>query len=223
MRMSTHDGPRVKSGGKRERTRAALVAAALEVVASKGFAAASLDEIAARAGMTKGAIYSNFSGKAELLLAAMSAKGLTLSSSRPADLTLGEEFRTMAADLGETIGRARGEVAFLAEFQLYALSDPEIRKGFAATYAAAFTQTAEYLSRLKGAKTDMPPRHLAAALQSIALGFMIQSFITPDEITDAVIERTMKALADGLLRDAGGIDDAPSESGTTHLVDQAAT
>ena len=58
-------------GGKRERTRAALVAAALAIVREKGFAAASLDEIAARAGMTKGAIHSNFAGKAVLLLAAM--------------------------------------------------------------------------------------------------------------------------------------------------------
>ena len=185
-------------GGKRERTRAALVAAALEVVAAKGFAAASLDEIAARAGMTKGAIYSNFSSKAELLLAAMSAKGLTLSSSRPAAETVSEELTAMAADLAATLRRATGEAGFLAEFQLYALSDPEIRKGVAAAYAEGFTETAAYLARLKDAKPGMSPRHLAVALQAIALGFMVQSFITPDEITDAVIRETLEALADGL-------------------------
>jgi len=190
-----------KAGGKRERTRAALVAAALEIVASKGFAAASLDEIATRAGMTKGAIYSNFSSKAELLLAAMSAKGLTLSSSRPADLTVAEELHAMAGDLAATIRRARGEEAFLAEFQLHALTDPELRKGVAATYADAFGQTAAYLSRLKGAKPNMTPRQLAVALQAVAMGFLIQSFITPDEITDEVILATLKALAGGLSRD----------------------
>jgi AcrR family transcriptional regulator len=187
-----------KTGGKRERTRAALVAAALEVVAAKGFAAASLDEIAARAGMTKGAIYSNFSGKAELLLAAMSAKGLTLASERPAASTIGEELNAMATDLAATLRRATGEAAFLAEFQLYALSDPEIRKGVAAAYADSFTGTAAYLARLKDVRPDMAPRNLAVALQAVALGFVVQSFITPDEITDAIVLETLKALADGL-------------------------
>jgi AcrR family transcriptional regulator len=191
---------RPKAGGKRERTRAALVAAALEVVAEKGFAAASLDEIAARAGMTKGAIYSNFSGKAELLLAAVSARGLTLASGRPEAATIGEELNAMATDLAATLRRATGEASFLAEFQLYALRDPEIRKGVAATYSEGFTATAAYLARLKDVAPGMPPRHLAVALQAIAMGFVVQSFITPDEITDAVVLETLKALADGLAR-----------------------
>jgi AcrR family transcriptional regulator len=206
--MSISDSSRSKVGGKRERTRAALVAAALEVVASKGFAAASLDEIAGKAGMTKGAIYSNFDSKAELLLAAMGAKGLTLSSPRTAGMTLTEELMVMAKDLAETLGRAKGEEAFLAEFQFYALSDPDVRESFAASYGAGFTQTAEYLSGLKGATPDMAPRHLAVALQAIALGFMVQSFITPGDVTETVVFETLKALAAGLSRTgAAGMDD----------------
>jgi AcrR family transcriptional regulator len=110
-------------GGKRERTRRALVAAALEVIAAKGFAAASLDEIAARAGMTKGAVYSNFSSKAELLLAAMGAKGLALSDPRPPAETVDDEVAAMATQLVDLVRRAKGEETFLAEFNLYALSD----------------------------------------------------------------------------------------------------
>jgi AcrR family transcriptional regulator len=199
--MSSDDESRRKPGGKRERTRAALIAAALEVVATKGFAAASLDEIAATAGMTKGAIYSNFSGKAELLLAAMGAKGLTLSAPRPPAQTIGEELSAMAGELAELVRRAKGEEAFLAAFNLYALSDPEIRQGLGAAYADGFVGTAAYLSRLNG--TDMPPRHLAVALQCIGLGFMLQSLVTPDEITDEVIQETMQALARGLSRPPG--------------------
>jgi AcrR family transcriptional regulator len=43
-----------------------IVAAALEVFAEKGFAAARLDEIAARAGVSKGAVYLYFETKEEL-------------------------------------------------------------------------------------------------------------------------------------------------------------
>ncbi len=196
--MSRRPQSRAKPGGKRERTRAALVAATLEIVEARGFAAASLDEIAAKAGMTKGAIYSNFAGKGELLLAAMTAKGLTLSSPRPAAAHLGEELSAMARDLAAALKRAQGEASFLGEFQVYALTDAELRKVLAATYCDAFTQTAGYLAGLKGMTGDMDPRELAVALQAVALGFMMQSLITPEEITGAVIAKTMKALADGL-------------------------
>jgi len=46
-----------------------IVAAALEVFAEKGYAAARLDEIAARAGISKGALYLYFETKGELFRA----------------------------------------------------------------------------------------------------------------------------------------------------------
>ena len=70
----------------------------------------------------------------------------------------------------------------------------------AAAYVDAFAKTADYLSGLTGGRPGMTPRNLAVALQAIALGFMVQSFITPDEITDAVVTETLRALADGLSR-----------------------
>ena len=68
---------------KRQRTRAALVEAALAIIAERGIAAVTLDEIAARAGVTKGAIYSNYRSKGELLWEAVDGPsewiGTTLS------------------------------------------------------------------------------------------------------------------------------------------------
>ncbi|MDO4888041.1 MAG: helix-turn-helix domain-containing protein [Actinomycetaceae bacterium] len=56
---------------QKRQTRQALVWAALEVFSRDGYHAANLGEIARRAGYSKGAIYSNFRGKAELFLACM--------------------------------------------------------------------------------------------------------------------------------------------------------
>jgi AcrR family transcriptional regulator len=53
---------------RKEQTRRQLLQAALAVVAEKGFANASVTEIAERAGVTTGAIYSNFRSKEALLL-----------------------------------------------------------------------------------------------------------------------------------------------------------
>ena len=198
MTAAANSEPEAKTGGKRERTRAALIAATLEVTAEKGFAAASLDEIAARAGMTKGAIYSNFASKAELLLAAMFSKNLSVPPAAPLDAPVPEQVRGMASGLAAMIARTRGEERFLAEFQLYAITDPELRSAYSAFYSEGFGLTAEYLGKLKGQGGAMSGRDLAVALQCLAVGFVVQSFITPDEVTGEVIEKTLDALARGL-------------------------
>src|SRR5437660_12179265 len=53
----------------RQRTRAALIVAAMGVFARDGYAGASVDAIAEQAGYTVGALYSNFATKQELFLA----------------------------------------------------------------------------------------------------------------------------------------------------------
>jgi AcrR family transcriptional regulator len=78
-------------------TRARLVEAAAEVFAAHGFEGASIDTITERAGYSRGAFYSNFSDKAELLL--------ELSATRMRDfaLTLPE---IVAADRDEQVASA---------------------------------------------------------------------------------------------------------------------
>jgi AcrR family transcriptional regulator len=187
-------------GGKRERTRAALVAATVEILRERGFAGVSLDEVAARAGMTKGAIYSNFGGKADLLLEAMRARGLTLTPAEQPPASLAQAADVLAQGLAEMIGRARGEGAFLAEFQLHALADAELRRGLAELYAANFEASAAALAALPDLGPAMAPRDVAIALQSLALGFLVQSFLTPDEIAPATITAAFSALARGLAK-----------------------
>ena len=54
---------------RREDVRRRLLAAAVHVFADAGYDAASLDQVAAAAGFTKGAVYSNFASKDELFFA----------------------------------------------------------------------------------------------------------------------------------------------------------
>src|SRR5438132_7088046 len=56
---------------RRELTRHALLDAASQVFAQRGFEGASLEEIAETAGYTRGAIYKNFDGKEDLFLAVL--------------------------------------------------------------------------------------------------------------------------------------------------------
>src|SRR3954449_1322597 len=54
---------------KQEQTRACLLEAAAAVFAQSGYHVATLEEVAAEAGFTKGAVYSNFESKEALFLA----------------------------------------------------------------------------------------------------------------------------------------------------------
>ncbi|WP_235834727.1 TetR family transcriptional regulator [Actinomadura logoneensis] len=69
---ATEEGVRAERTTRRERreqTRAALLEAAERLWAERGIHGASLDDVASAAGLTKGAVYSNFAGKTDLLLA----------------------------------------------------------------------------------------------------------------------------------------------------------
>ncbi len=58
--------PTEKTRRRQERTRAAIVAAALAQVAEGGYRSASIDTVAARAGVATGSVYRHFGSKAEL-------------------------------------------------------------------------------------------------------------------------------------------------------------
>ena len=58
---------------KREEVRSRLVAAAVGVFSERGYEGASLERVAEAAGFSKGAVYSNFSGKDELFFELVSA------------------------------------------------------------------------------------------------------------------------------------------------------
>jgi len=60
---------RGKLAARSATTRAALMTAARELFGSQGFAATTVDQVAAEAGVTKGAVYHQFAGKAELFQA----------------------------------------------------------------------------------------------------------------------------------------------------------
>src|SRR5690242_154595 len=83
-----------------EDTTSRLVAAATEVFAERGYDKAGVAEIARRAGLTTGAIYSRFAGKADLL-----AEALRRCAPEELDILFAEHgFDGRADDILRTVG-----------------------------------------------------------------------------------------------------------------------
>ncbi len=74
---------RAAGRSKRERTRAALMDAAIEVVAEKGMEAAKISDMTAAAGLANGTFYNHFDSKDEILRAV--AFGIVLEVGRQMD------------------------------------------------------------------------------------------------------------------------------------------
>jgi AcrR family transcriptional regulator len=181
---------------KRQRTREALIAATLAVIEEKGIRGASLDDIAARANVTKGAIYSNFRSKAELVWEAAGRKRLRLRPTYSAGIPLRDQ-GVVAEDLISLIPQAERDAVFNGELQLYIRDDPELRARQADLYTAIFDEGEAQLNALFGEELTMPARTVTLAAQALALGFLAQHQRTPPEITPEVIRAAFEALAIG--------------------------
>lgn len=118
---------------RRQMTRQHLLVAAAQVFSERGFHGASLDEVAARAGFSKGAVYSNFQNKEDLFFAVLewiysrameSLKETLRSSAVPSESRLAD----FADLIKRPVGPAVADWSILyEEFHLYALRNPAAR------------------------------------------------------------------------------------------------
>ena len=110
-----------------------MLRAAAQVFAERGFHEATLDEVAAAAGFTKGAVYSNFKNKEDLFLALVEdAYARDMAAIKE---TLEASDIPPEARLGDFVEMMRQELTYLPdmgalylEFQLYALRNPSARE-----------------------------------------------------------------------------------------------
>jgi len=197
--MAESPSPR-RRGDKRERTRAALIAATWAVVEESGFEGASLEAIARRAGMSRGAIYSNFPSRAELLLAAIGTRGLNINRdfSRPG--TLRDQLRWFAEGLVEAMPNAPGTRRWHAQFLLHVANDPALRTHIAEGFAGKFDEMAAQFRSHHGDRLAIDPHTLALAVQSMAMGFVYQAILSPDAVAPSAVLEAFDALARGSAR-----------------------
>ncbi|MFI4963825.1 MAG: TetR/AcrR family transcriptional regulator [Caulobacterales bacterium] len=192
-----------RRGDKRERTRAALIAAAWAVVDEKGFAAASLEEIARRAGMTRGAIYSNFPSRADLLLAMAGARGLKIDRDFSGPGTLKDQLLGFAKGLVEALPDAQGTQRWHADLMVHIAADPGLRQRLAAGFAGLFDKMADQLRTRHGQTLAIEPHSLALAVQSLAMGFVYQCILSPEAVPASAVIDAFEALAEGAIRKPG--------------------
>ena len=155
-----------------------LVAAAALVFAERGYDGAGVQEIARRAGLTTGAIYSRFSGKAELLAEAIR----TFARGEFDELFAQHAFEGRVTDVLQTVGShlvtrpSHPMRAILLEAFVAARRDPEV----AAVLREHLTERAEQMCSMidESKAAGLVDDHLDTAAMvhfahSVGLGFLL--------------------------------------------------
>jgi len=179
-------------GAKRQRTRAKLVAAAAAVIGERGFERTSLDAVAARAGMTRGAIYGNFKDKEALFLAVVAERWAPIL---PA-VAPGAGFAETMTALGEAVVAAlperRAAAIGAASFQLYALTHPQMRARVQAANGGIYAGMA---AGLAGAPLPLPPDDFVRVAHALIEGLLLLHALTPELVDADVIRAAFRLLA----------------------------
>jgi AcrR family transcriptional regulator len=192
---------------RRQQTREHLLAAASEVFAERGFHGATLDEVAAVAGFTKGAVYSNFKNKEDLFLALFKAnydremdaiRAALRDSDVPPEARI-SDFVALIREQATQVGRNFS--LLYQEFSLYAARNPQVR----AELTRIDDEGAEALADILQAERERvgleplkSPLQTARIVEILFRGIGQLRTLQPDVANDDFVEAAITFVARGL-------------------------
>lgn len=187
------------------RTRKRLLDAAAAVFAEKGFAGATVDEIAGRAGHTVGALYSHFAGKDDLFLTLiddhvahhLNDVGEILAGDPP-----GGHGAALGRYLVETAEEDRAWSTLESEFTRYALARPELREKLAERWRTPRAAIARIVCQAWDPAVD--PQAVATVIMALFEGLLAQRRIDPESVPESLFGDALTWLAHGLATAADG-------------------
>lgn len=167
-----------------------LLEAAARVFAEKGFQAASVDEIAERAGVSKGALYWHFESKDDLFFALLEERvdrplreAVARFESAPPEQDMAPQADDILAWL---VDQQRDLVLLQAEYWSLAARDPRLRARYAkrqADFRRAYARAIEARLEHRGEPPlDVPAEEIATALISAMHGLALEKLVDPDAV-----------------------------------------
>ncbi len=173
--MTSAEASRATSSGEPATTRELLVELAAEVFADEGYAAASVRDLGRRAGVTSGAIYGNFRGKADLLAEAVDARLAADGWTLPDDDDAQSLLDFVADQFAHSKGRAQ-LISLLLEGAVAARVDGEVKRRLQKPIARRLNDSAAAFEARRSAEGLDPAVDVDAAVKmlwSIEIGLRV--------------------------------------------------
>lgn len=186
-------------------SREQLLAAASRVFARAGYHGASMNEIAAEAGFSKGALYWNFASKDELFFALLDELDEQVRTLVAASITapVGEE-RTgeLSRGLSAVLADSRDVVLLFHEYSALAVRDPQVAERYARRNARLREQIAEAMRTRHehlGVPLAISAERLATALIALVDGLSIQQLTEPEAVPEDLFGQIAALIEDGMI------------------------
>ena len=197
---------RLSRDDSRELTTQRLLDAALKVIAKKGLEAASVENIAAAAGYTRGAFYSNFSSKDDLFIELLrrdhERTTAQLASLRDSSLPV-DHGHSGARDIYSQIYRDNESCMNWTEARMLAARDTRFRAKLNALMAEKRAQIADfirYFYERVGVAPPVTPERMAMGFMSLAEGVKLYMMSSPAEMTGPIAESLLTVFVDSIMR-----------------------
>lgn len=196
---------RLSRNEKKALTRRELLDAAARVFLRRGFFAASLDEVAEEAGFSKGAVYSNFTDKEDLLLALIEDR-TELRRSRVFELVDAEAPQDVQARQGSegynlVLGEEREWAPLFMEFWVCVARNLSLQARFAPRYRALKSGIASWIedrAARAGQQLPVTAESVATALFAMGNGFSLERLADPDGVSDDLFGAMLAIFFAGL-------------------------
>ena len=202
----------------RAETRRRVLDAAFEVFSERGIAASSLDAVAAAAGLTKGAVYSSFDSKDDLVLALMEEHAAARIDAALAGFTenvnTDHAFADMAAALVEGMRVDAAWHRLLAEYFAMTSHDETLREGLRQRRREvrdAITRVVIRLSEELSFELPLPPADMAVVLLALSNGLAVESDIDPAGVAADLFGRVITLIAGDAVT---AVQEAASRAGS---------
>jgi AcrR family transcriptional regulator len=189
-------GRRRPKGDKRERTRMALLDAALALTREKGLEQTTLQDVAERVGMTTGAIYGNFKNRDELFMALAVRQWAPIKPQFTPGSSFAELMHAMAEAVLAAIPDRRPAAVGALSFRAYALRHETVRESFREEMAKGLAAGATWMETVFAADDlPMPADILVRVINALIEGLLFQRFLTPELMPDEVFYAAFAAIA----------------------------
>ena len=191
---------------RRQATRDRVLESASEVFAERGFHGATVEEICERAGFTRGAFYSNFSSKEDLVVELSRRHSEALvdrirHASKRAHADADELLRDVFAALADDSRSQERWLVLTTEFTLHAIRDAHARRAWAAQQRRVRDELVAVVDEAvarQGLALPMPTELFVRAAIALAQGSMTQRLVEPRAIGVGELERTVLPILLGL-------------------------
>lgn len=195
---------RLSRAESKARTRASIFEAAKGVFEREGYHGASLERIAAAAGFTKGAVYSTFDSKADVMLALLEGRAewmqADLAEILAAASTVEEFVAAIARHNAARVAVERDWLAAVNEFVIVVGREEKLRSRYAHLHELGLSTVADSIrtwTQRGGDRLAISPRRAAMAVIALHKGLVLEGMVSPAALSEELFVEAQLALLRG--------------------------